>query len=215
MNLMALRPSQWDRLSKELKTDTVQTKFLEGVKTTLSTFIGNDVEDREQVYVLAVKSENIDAWAHVSIKRLAGILRGVDAETLKVFASGLTAAHRAELTSPPQAEESARFRKVTRSNRLKQRIRNKKNAATMETPSLKKAIGARAVESSTVPHPVLVDDHGGGQFRGLVSKPHNQYRLIPVGKRSEKTFHKMANAALKRSTSIIAYSEDEKQKTRD
>jgi hypothetical protein len=97
MNLMALRPSQWDRLEEELPSPFTQQVFLEGLEAYLGSVRLDDGVDTDRVYVTGVKTENAGAWQHIDHQRLLTVLKRVDVNVADVFLSGVSRALRAQL----------------------------------------------------------------------------------------------------------------------
>ncbi|NOV15441.1 hypothetical protein E5S70_04945 [Ensifer adhaerens] len=97
INLMALRPSQWDRLEQELADPSRQDEFLEGLEYYLKNTSAEEGVDTDRIYVTAIKTENAEAWQHIAADRLFVILKSIDAEVGKIFLSGVSKALEAEL----------------------------------------------------------------------------------------------------------------------
>ncbi|MBY5387687.1 hypothetical protein [Rhizobium leguminosarum] len=99
MNLMALRPSQWDRLEVELANPSTQEEFLAGLQYYLSQAYDDNGADRDRIYVTAVNTENVNAWDRITTDRLVTVLKTVELQIAKMFASGLEAKRRESVIS--------------------------------------------------------------------------------------------------------------------
>ncbi|MGG7536155.1 hypothetical protein [Rhizobium sp. 12,4] len=106
MNLMALRPSQWDRLEEELANPSTQEEFLAGLQYYLSQAYDDNGTDRDRIYVTAVNTENINAWDRIPADRLIKILKTVELQIAKMFASGLEAKRRESVISRLEPKDS-------------------------------------------------------------------------------------------------------------
>lgn len=97
INLMALRPSQWDRLEEELASRSTQEEFLDGLESYLQSTSADGGVDTDRIYVTAVKTENAGAWQYINSDRLLAILKRVDTQVSKIFLSGVSSALEADL----------------------------------------------------------------------------------------------------------------------
>lgn len=105
INLMALRPSQWDRLEEELASASVQEDFLSGLQAYLGHASLEDGVDKERVYVTAVNTENVNVWNRIATDRLVNILKTVDLQVAKTFVSGLAKARRLPIIHALESQE--------------------------------------------------------------------------------------------------------------
>jgi hypothetical protein len=97
MNLLAMRPSQWERLEQDLASPEIQQDFLDGLHAYLSSVALDDGVDTDRLYVTAVKTEGVGAWSYIDHQRLVDVLHRVDNKVASVFLSGVSKALEAKL----------------------------------------------------------------------------------------------------------------------
>lgn len=112
MNLVALRPSEWNRLAEDLHRPETQALVLEALRRVLLDIGLDGGADTDRVYTLAVQLGNAGAWAVLDDRRLWASLQGVDQAVLAVFLGGLPteleealAQRLATKETPPSLEE--------------------------------------------------------------------------------------------------------------
>lgn len=89
INILMLKPSQWEKLSCELIDSATQERFLDGLRGYLSSSTCDDGVDVDRIYVTAVNTENAGVWQHIGAERLLDVLKSVDQQIARIFLSGL------------------------------------------------------------------------------------------------------------------------------
>lgn len=145
INLTALRPSEWDQLKTDLAEISKQKEFLKSLHIHLKEA---DEDDREQIYMLAARSENAHAWDRIPTEFVAETLVGVHKRIVEAFVRGLASPRRQPILQALEHRNEPPVKEKSRPTRRFERGRNDQSSKAGVGAQGKQMVKVRPTSSS-------------------------------------------------------------------